>query len=208
MVEAKNEQKKCSDYEDLDCYEINFNIDCNFVPVEETGKVPVEETGKVPVEETVIVDMISVEKTDDKEMYLQKNMKMFQLLFHRSMTCLEPANHMFIQLMNLCNIKTLATVLMDNQHNILHANSDWIDKCGYNLSDIVGKKLTILQGSQTNKEKVLKFMESLYSIGFGSVCLLNFTKDKKPFWNHIWATKFICCEETYFISMSEVDYIL
>jgi len=186
MVEAKNEDKKCSNHVDLN--KINYNI--------------------VSVDKMVDINMISVEQVDNEDKdKLEKNMKMFQLLFHRSMVCLEPANHMFVQLMNLCNIKNLATVLMDNQHKILHANSDWIDKCGYELCDIVGKKLSILQGSQTNKQNVLKFMQSLYAIGFGNVCLLNFTKKKKPFWNNIWATKFTCCEETYFISMSEVKYI-
>ena len=145
---------------------------------------------------------------EEKEEYYDRNMKMFRLLFNRSMSCIEPANHMFVQLMNLCNIKDLATVLMDNKHTVLHANSDWIDKCGYNLCDIVGKKLSILQRPQTNKEKVTRFLDSLYLAGFGSVRLLNFTKENRPFWNRIWATKFTCCEETYFISMSEVQYVV
>lgn len=92
-------------------------------------------------------------RDDDKKCYLLKNMKMFQLLFHRSMTYLEPITHMFVQLMNLCNIKNLATVLMDNQHNVLHDNSYWIDKCGYNLCDIVGKKLLFFKGQKPIRKR-------------------------------------------------------
>jgi PAS domain S-box-containing protein len=66
---------------------------------------------------------------------------------------------------------------------IVHASDLFLHLTGYNLEEIMGRNCRFLQGPGTDPAAVAQIRESMSLEKSCSVRLLNYRKDKRPFWN-------------------------
>nr|AML78032.1 putative LOV domain-containing protein [Lindsaea linearis] len=66
---------------------------------------------------------------------------------------------------------------------IVHASEMFLHLTGYNREEVVGRNCRFLQGPGTDKRAVELLRESLKAEKLCTVRLLNYRKDKTPFWN-------------------------
>jgi diguanylate cyclase (GGDEF)-like protein/PAS domain S-box-containing protein len=65
---------------------------------------------------------------------------------------------------------------------IVYVNDSFCKLSGYSKDEVIGKTPRILQGDETNKESLKNIKEALIKKNSIRETLLNFSKDKKPYW--------------------------
>ena len=83
------------------------------------------------------------------------------------------------------NIEHRPAVLVDGvaPFPILDANGKWLSTCKFELEQVVGKTLKILQGPATEKEQLSTLMRGVIERSAVQVTLTNYDATKKPFRN-------------------------
>ena len=74
-----------------------------------------------------------------------------------------------------------ASVLLDQNETIVACNASWSALCGYTLSQVKGKRTTILQGPNTNLKKASQFAIDTRTKGAAKTILCNYDSDGQPF---------------------------
>ena len=62
-----------------------------------------------------------------------------------------------------------------------YANKAWSDLCEWAPHEVLGQKLTFMQGAQTDKKVTRTFMSQVGSFGYGCMTVINYTKSRRPF---------------------------
>jgi hypothetical protein len=68
---------------------------------------------------------------------------------------------------------------------ILTANKPWLQACGFDIHEVVGKTLRIIQGPSTDMAVVASLMEAAHERRSMAVELINYTKNKMPVRNRL-----------------------
>nr|AML79326.1 putative LOV domain-containing protein [Dendrolycopodium obscurum] len=68
---------------------------------------------------------------------------------------------------------------------IVHASDMFLHLTGYSREEVVGRNCRFLQGPSTDLKSVQKIRESIKESKPCSVRILNYRKDKQPFWNFL-----------------------
>nr|AML78370.1 putative LOV domain-containing protein [Hymenophyllum bivalve] len=68
---------------------------------------------------------------------------------------------------------------------IVHASDMFLRLTGYSREEVVGRNCRFLQGPNTDLKAVQQIRESLSAEEPCTVRVLNFRKDRTPFWNHL-----------------------
>nr|AML76406.1 putative LOV domain-containing protein [Diphyscium foliosum] len=68
---------------------------------------------------------------------------------------------------------------------IVHASDVFCELTGYSREEVVGRNCRFLQGPGTDPEAVRKIREAIEGERPCTVRILNYRKDKTPFWNHL-----------------------
>jgi len=68
---------------------------------------------------------------------------------------------------------------------IVHVNQAWVDLCGFSYNEAVGSTLHILQGKETNREKIRDLLHDVSHGHESETILKNYTKSKTSFHNHL-----------------------
>ncbi|CAK9869389.1 unnamed protein product [Sphagnum jensenii] len=68
---------------------------------------------------------------------------------------------------------------------IVHASKVFCELTGYSQEEVIGRNCRFLQGPDTDPKAVQKIRESIADQCACTVRILNYRKDKTPFWNHL-----------------------
>nr|AML76952.1 putative LOV domain-containing protein [Spinulum annotinum] len=69
---------------------------------------------------------------------------------------------------------------------IVHASDMFLHLTGYSREEVVGRNCRFLQGPGTDSKSIQKIRESIKESKACSVRILNYRKDKQPFWNFLY----------------------
>nr|AML79445.1 putative LOV domain-containing protein [Huperzia selago] len=69
---------------------------------------------------------------------------------------------------------------------IVHASNMFLRLTGYSHEEVLGRNCRFLQGPDTDPKSVQKISESIKNLRSCSVKILNYRKDKQPFWNFLY----------------------
>ena len=73
----------------------------------------------------------------------------------------------------------------DPPFEITHVNGAWVDLCGYQPEEAIGRTCKILQGPDTSQESLEALHAAIAARQSTNVCILNYTKSKVCFLNHL-----------------------
>lgn len=80
----------------------------------------------------------------------------------------------------------LGLVITDVKRRVLYANQGFEKLTGYSSTEVSGRNLGhVMQGMKTNQKTVKSIRESLSHAKKVDCTILNYTKDKTPYWNHL-----------------------
>lgn len=80
----------------------------------------------------------------------------------------------------------LGLVITDAKRHVLYANQGFQALSGYSLTDVKGQNLgRFLQGKKTSQNTVKKVRDALNDGKDVDCIILNYTKDKTPYWNRL-----------------------
>lgn len=68
---------------------------------------------------------------------------------------------------------------------IIYSNQAFLDLCGYDLDEVIGRNCRFLQGDDSDKEAVATLREAVKQGTDARVTLKNYRKDGTPFWNDL-----------------------
>nr|AML76774.1 putative LOV domain-containing protein [Fontinalis antipyretica] len=68
---------------------------------------------------------------------------------------------------------------------IVHASDVFCELTGYSREEVVGRNCRFLQGPDTDPDAVREIREAIKAEKPCTVRILNYRKDKTPFWNHL-----------------------
>nr|AML79656.1 putative LOV domain-containing protein [Atrichum angustatum] len=89
---------------------------------------------------------------------------------------------------------------------IVHASDVFCQLTGYNREEVVGRNCRFLQGPGTDPEAVKQIREAIENKQSCTVRLLNYRKDKTPFWNHLHVAPVrSCCGKVAFYIGVQLD---
>lgn len=71
---------------------------------------------------------------------------------------------------------------------IIHANESFFKMTGYTASEILNRNCRLLQGPKTDPKTIAYMSELLSREEEVETVILNYKKDKTPFWNHLYIT--------------------
>nr|AML77144.1 putative LOV domain-containing protein [Phlegmariurus squarrosus] len=69
---------------------------------------------------------------------------------------------------------------------IVHASNMFLHLTGYSHEEVLGRNCRFLQGPDTDPKSVQKIGESIKNLKACSIKILNYRKDKQPFWNFLY----------------------
>jgi PAS domain S-box-containing protein len=82
--------------------------------------------------------------------------------------------------------KTLSFVVSDPRvpdNPIVYASREFYTVTGYTPAEVLGKNCRLLQGKDTSRHAIGEIRDAIREERDTSVCLLNYRKDGRPFWN-------------------------
>jgi len=92
-----------------------------------------------------------------------------------------------VQTCNRRFYEPMVLTLSERPYTIVQVNSKWEEMTGYKADVVVGKKsCRILQGPNTDSDRVAKLMLNIRFTLPDSTRLLNYTKDGNMFWNYLY----------------------
>ncbi len=68
---------------------------------------------------------------------------------------------------------------------IVYVNDSFLELAGYERVDILGKNCRFLQGKDTDAQAIQELKNAIRAEKTISLELLNYTKNRTPFWNHL-----------------------
>lgn len=68
---------------------------------------------------------------------------------------------------------------------IIYSNQAFLDLCGYDLDEVIGRNCRFLQGDDSDEEAVATLREAVKQGTDARVTLKNYRKDGAPFWNDL-----------------------
>jgi len=92
-----------------------------------------------------------------------------------------------VQTCNRVFDEPMVLTLSERPYTIVQVNSKWEEMTGYKADEVIGKKsCRILQGPNTDLDKVAKLMLNVRFKLPDTAKLLNYTKDGNMFWNYLY----------------------
>lgn len=84
-------------------------------------------------------------------------------------------------------MKDYCAVICDtaNPYKIVACSKKWAIMCGYKTSELLGKPISLIQGSLTDKFKANEFTRNFVNRKFGEIQLINYKKNGDSFVNNI-----------------------
>jgi len=79
-------------------------------------------------------------------------------------------------------------IITDNSlpdNPIIYSNQAFIDLCGYDMSEVIGKNCRFLQGDDSDQQVIKKLRDAVKKGEFARVTLKNYKKDGTAFWNDL-----------------------
>ena len=85
---------------------------------------------------------------------------------------------------NGTDVSAVGVVLCGADKSITHINDAFTRITGYTANDLLGRpSLSLLQGQETSTQAVTTIREAISTQTSCKVCLINYRKDRTPFWN-------------------------
>jgi hypothetical protein len=107
------------------------------------------------------------------------------------------------------NIEHRPAVLLDGvaPFPVVDANDTWLSTCSFDLEQVVGKTLKILQGPATEKERLSTLMRGVMENRSVQVTLTNYDATKKPFRNALTLEPVEVSGREYFLATSVITFL-
>merc|ERR1711871_1355767 len=71
---------------------------------------------------------------------------------------------------------------------IIHCNTNFFKLTGYSPAEVINRNCRFLQGPRTCPKSIAEISEKLSREEDVEIVMLNYKKDKSPFWNHLYIT--------------------
>nr|AML77333.1 putative LOV domain-containing protein [Onoclea sensibilis] len=197
----------CSDHDwlssGMQCFcapaSVNASSQTNFVPhVEKTNFVPHVDPCKHSAPAEVDEDSCEVKEADKDKAKLSVNSVLSELVSKckgvgvtetrcTTVAAGRGAERVICSSLMLSLTKVQQSFVLANPHlpdsPIVHASEMFLRLTGYSREEVVGRNCRFLQGPDTDRRAVQLIADSLRAEKSCTVKLLNYRKDKTPFWN-------------------------
>ena len=70
-------------------------------------------------------------------------------------------------------------------YRIIDVNDAWVNLCGYQKEEVIGKTLEVIQGPETDRQRLADVINALRAGHDAEVTVFNYTKNKEKFRNHL-----------------------